>query len=226
MADLKKEVQYIKNVGPTRVKFLNKLNIFTLQDLISYFPRNYEDRGIEKKLSDCHDGEEALIKAVAITKVTEVFARRLKMYKLIVRDGQNPCTIIWYNQSYLKNVIKIGHTYNFYGKVEIKQGKYEMKSPIFDESGENKNTGKIIPIYPLTYGISQNTLRKIIENGIDEVYGNLEESLPEYILNNYKLMDINNAMKKIHFPDNKSDFIKAGYRLVFEELLSFQLHGI
>ncbi len=223
MIDLNKPVQYVKNVGPTRVKLLNKLNINTLQDLISYFPRNYEDRGIAKRLSDCQDGEDALIKGVAITKVQEIFARRLKMYKLVIRDGQTPCTIIWYNQSYLKNVIKIGHTYNFYGKVEIKLGRYEMKSPIFDESGENKNTGKIIPIYPLTYGISQNTIRKIIENGVNEAYGNLEETLPDYILEQFKLMDINNAMKKVHFPENKSDFIKARYRLVFEELLSFQL---
>ena len=223
MVDLNKPVQYIKNVGPTRVKLLNKLNINTLQDLISYFPRNYEDRGVAKRLSDCADGEEALIKGVAITKVQEIFARRLKMYKLVIRDGENPCTIIWYNQSYLKNVIKIGHTYNFYGKVEIKLGRYEMKSPIFDESGENKNTGKIIPIYPLTYGITQNTIRKIIENGVNEAYGNMEETLPDYILEKYKLMDINNSMKKVHFPENKQDFIKARYRLVFEELLSFQL---
>ena len=194
-----------------------------MQDLISYFPRNYEDRGIAKRLSDCTDGEEALIKGVAITKVQEIFARRLKMYKLVIRDGENPCTIIWYNQSYLKNVIKIGHTYNFYGKVEIKLGRYEMKSPIFDESGENKNTGKIIPIYPLTYGITQNTIRKIIENGVNEAYGNIEETLPDYILEQYKLMDINNSMKKIHFPDNKQDFIRARHRLVFEELLGFQL---
>ena len=223
MVDLNKPVQYIKNVGPTRVKLLNKLNINTLQDLISYFPRNYEDRGVAKRLSDCTDGEEALIKGVAITKVQEIFARRLKMYKLVIRDGENPCTIIWYNQSYLKNVIKIGHTYNFFGKVEIKLGRYEMKSPIFDESGENKNTGKIIPIYPLTYGITQNTIRKIIENGVNEAYGNIEETLPDYILEQYKLMDINNSMKKVHFPENKQDFIKARYRLVFEELLSFQL---
>lgn len=223
MVDLQKSVQYIKNVGPSRVKLLNKLNIHTLQDLISYFPRNYEDRGIAKKLADCKDGEEALIKATAITKVSETFARKLKIYRLIVRDGENPCTITWYNQAYLKNVFKIGHTYNFYGKIEMKMGRYEMRSPIFDESGENKNTGKIIPIYPLTYGISQNTIRKIIENGVDEVYGNLEETLPDYIMKKYNLMGLNDAIKKIHFPDNKNDFIRARYRLVFEELLGFQL---
>lgn len=223
MVDLEKSVQYVKNVGPSRVKLLNKLKINTLQDLISYFPRNYEDRGIAKKLSDCQDGEEVLIKATAITKVSETFARKLKIYKLVVKDGENPCTITWYNQSYIKNIFKIGHTYNFYGKVEKKLGRYEMKSPIFDESGENKNTGKIIPIYPLTYGISQNTIRKIIENGVSEVYGKLDETLPDYIIDRYKLMNLNDAINKIHFPDNKSDFIRARYRLVFEELLGFQL---
>ena len=223
MVDLNKQVQYVKNVGPNRVKLLNKLNINTLYDLITYFPRNYEDRGVAKRLSACQDGEEVLIKAKAITKVTEIFARKLKMYRLIVRDGETPLTITWFNQSYLKNIFKLGHTYNFYGKIEIKSGKYEMKSPIFDESGENKNTGKIIPIYPLTYGISQNTIRKIIENGINEVYENIEETLPDYILDKYKLMNINDAIKKIHFPENKSDFIRARYRLVFEELLGFQL---
>ena len=223
MVDLNKQVQYVKNVGPNRVKLLNKLNIDTIYDLITYFPRNYEDRGIAKRLLDCQDGEEVLVKGVAITKVSEIFARKLKMYKLIVRDGDTPLTITWFNQSYLKNIFKIGHTYNFYGKVEIKAGRYEMKSPIFDESGENKNTGKIIPIYPLTFGISQNTIRKIIENGINEVYGNLEETLPSYIIDNYKLMNLNDAIKKIHFPESKSDFIRARYRLVFEELLGFQL---
>ena len=78
-----------------------------------------------------------------------------------------------------------------------------MKSPIFDESGENKNTGKIIPIYPLTYGISQNTIRKIIENGVDEVYGNLDETIPDYIIEKYKLMNLSEAIKNIHFPKTK-----------------------
>ena len=223
MVDLKKQVQYVKNVGPNRVKLLNKLNINTLQDLISYFPRSYENRGISKKLINCVEGEEVLITGVAITKVSETFAGKLKIYKLMVRDGNEICTIIWYNQSYVKNLFKIGKSYNFYGKIEIKFGKYEMKSPIFEETGQNKNTGKIVPIYPLTYGITQNTIRKIIENGINEVYGNLEENIPGYILEEYKLMEVNNAIKKIHFPENKEDFAKARYRLVFEELLTFQL---
>ena len=223
MIDLNKDVKYIKNVGPNRVKILNKLNIFTLNDLITYFPRNHEDRSIPKKIADCVDGEDVLIKATAITKVIETRVRKVSIYKLVVRDGSESCTITWFNQKYLKDVFKVGHTYKFFGKIETKLGRYEMKSPVFDEDGFSKNTGKIIPIYPLSAGISQNVIRKIIENGTDEVYGNLEENIPEYIMKKYNLMGINDAIKNIHFPDNNANFIKARQRLVFEELLGFQL---
>ena len=147
----------------------------------------------------------------------------MSIYKLVVRDGSESCTITWFNQRYLKDAFKVGHTYNFYGKIETKLGRFEMKSPVFDEDGKNRNTGKIIPLYPLTSGISQNVIRKIIENGINEVYRNLEENIPDYICKRYDLMEINEAIKNIHFPKNNDNFIKARRRLVFEELLGFQL---
>ena len=223
MLDLNKEVQFVKGVGPNRVKLLNKLNIYTLKDLITYFPRNHEDRSIAKKIADCEDGETVLIKATALTKITEIRTRRLSIYRLVVSDDSSSCIITWYNQRYLKDRFKIGDTYTFFGKIENKGGTFEMKSPVFDEDGVDKNTGKIVPIYPLTYNLSQNVLRKIIEAGINEVYGNLEENLPEYIIDKYKLIDINDAYKYIHFPASNSDFIKAKKRLVFEELLALQL---
>ncbi len=223
MVDLNKEVQYIKNVGPNRVKLLNKLNIFTLGDLITYFPRNHEDRSIPKKIAETTDGEEVLIKATAITKVTEMRTRRMTIYKLVVRDDTGVCTITWFNQKYLKDKIKIGNTYHFFGKIENKLGRIEMNSPVFEEEGVEKNTGRIVPIYPSTFNLSQNMLRKVMESGINEVYGKLEETLPEYILEKYKLLEINEAIKNIHFPESNSDFIRAKNRLVFEELLGVQL---
>ncbi len=223
MVELNKEVQYVKNVGPNRVKLLNKLNIYTLQDLITYFPRTYENRGISKNISECENEEEVLITAVVIRGVNEIFARRMKIYKLIVKNDDIPITITWYNQSYLKKIFKVGDIYNFYGKIEIKNGKYEMQSPVFEQSGINKNTGRIVPIYPLTYGVTQNVLRKIIETGVKETYGHLEETLPKFILEKYKLMGLNDAIKKVHFPENADEYLKARYRLVFEELLIFQL---
>ena len=223
MVDLKKDVKYIKNVGPNRVKLLNKLNIFTLEDLITYFPRNHEDRSIPKKIAECNDGETVLIKAVTITKVSEIRTRRVTMYRLVVRDSSASCMITWYNQKYLKDKFILGHTYTFFGKIENKLGKYEMKSPVFDEEGFDKNTGKIIPIYPLTNNLSQNMIRKIIEAGIKEVYGKLEETLPDYLLQKYNLLGINDAIKFIHFPESELDFRKAKNRLIFEELITLQL---
>ena len=223
MVDLKKDVKYIKNVGPNRVKLLNKLNIFTLEDLITYFPRNHEDRSIPKKIAECNDGETVLIKAVTITKVSEIRTRRVTMYRLVVRDSSASCVLTWYNQKYLKDKFILGHTYTFFGKIENKLGKYEMKSPVFDEEGFDKNTGRIIPIYPLTNNLSQNMIRKIMEAGIKEVYGKLEETLPDYLLQKYNLLGINDAIKFIHFPESELDFRKAKSRLIFEELITLQL---
>ena len=145
------------------------------------------------------------------------------MQKLIIRDETATAEAIWFNQSYLKNMFEQGKEYGFYGRVSKKYGKIELMSPKFDEGENTKNTGRIIPIYPLTYNLSQNNLRKIMENGIKEVYGNLEETLPSYILDKYNLEKINKAIKDIHFPENFNDFNIARTRLVFEELLSVQL---
>ncbi len=111
----------------------------------------------------------------------------------------------------------------FYGKVSNKFGKIEMNAPVFDEEGISKNTGKIIPIYPLTYELSQNVIRQIIENGLKQVENELEEVLPEYIINQYNLYDINKAINSIHFPKSFNDYNLARRRLVFEELFTMQL---
>lgn len=149
--------------------------------------------------------------------------KNLTLCKLYVRDESGGCEIVWYNQGYLKNNFKPNERYKFYGKVKAGYGKYEMQSPVFETENSNKNTGKIIPIYPLTYSLTQNTLRKIMENALNEVNGKLEETLPNYIINKYHFYDINTAIKQIHFPDNFEKFKLARNRLVFEELLSMQL---
>ncbi|MBP3597511.1 MAG: ATP-dependent DNA helicase RecG [Clostridia bacterium] len=224
MVNLNKEVQFIKGVGPNRVKLLNKIGINTLEDLITYYPREHEDRSKPKYITELVDGEEALISAIPITKFSEIKIRKnLILCKLVVRDESGSCQITWYNQSYLKNFIKSNVRYKFYGKVSVKAGRIEMNSPVFDTYDSDKNTGKIIPIYPLTYSLTQNTLRKIIEEGLKEAIGNIDETMPEYIRKKYNLMDINKAIKQIHFPDNFANFNEARKRLVFEELLIMQL---
>ena len=223
MVDLNKDVKYIKGVGPNRVKLLNKLNIFTLKDLITYYPRTYENRGIAKNIIECIDGEETLICGIACGRVSEIRLKGKTMQKLIIRDETGTATITWFNQSYLKNMFEVGKEYRFYGKISNMFGKVSMTSPVFDKQGESKNTGKIIPIYPLTYNLSQNTIRKIIQNGLEEINGDLKEVLPDYILKEFNLQEINKATLNIHFPKEFNDFELARNRFIFEELLSVQL---
>lgn len=224
MLDLTKDVKYVKGVGPNRVKLLNKIGIYNLGDLITYYPRDYEDRSKPRMIQNLVNGEDSLIKAVAVSRVVEIrLKNRMCMYKLVVQDETAKCTIIWFNQSYLKNKFIIGETYYFFGKANIRMGKFEMSSPVFDDVNTKNNTGRIIPIYSSTYSLSQNTIRKIIENGLEMVDGNLEENMPEYILDNYNLLGINEATKKVHFPESFEEFKEARKRLVFEELLTMQV---
>ena len=223
--ELTDDVKFVKGVGPNRVKLLNKLNIYNLEDLITYYPREYEDRSKPKKIADTENGEECLIEGIVTSHIKEIRTHRKNMiiYKLIVRDDTDSCELVWYNQSYLKKMFRIGETYNFFGRINKRIGQTEMVSPVYDLEGNNKNTGRIIPIYPLTYSLSQNTLRHIIEEGLNQAKDKIAETLPEYILEEYKLMKLKNAMQSIHFPKELKDFGEARNRLAFEELLTMQL---
>lgn len=224
MLDLNKDVKFIKGVGPARAELLNSIGIFNLKDLITYFPRNYEDRGKPRNIAEVEDGEEALIEAICVSKMMEKRIRKnMVIYKLTVRDETGLCHITWFNQRYLKNRFKLGETYKFYGKVQKRIGFIEMNSPVFDNEDTNKNTGKIIPLYPLTYNLSQNVIRQIMENALNEIQNDLEETLPKYLLEEYNLDDINKAINDIHFPKDFAEYNKARKRLVFEELLIMQL---
>lgn len=226
MSNLNSEVQYIKGVGPNRAVLLKKLGINTLEDLITYYPRDYEDRGKPKKIAEVIDGEEILIEALVVSKMSDRRIRKnMSIQNLIVRDDTGTCIITWFNQSYLKNKFILGKKYKFYGKVSKKLGKIEMANPVFEEEEKSKNTGKIIPIYPLTFKLTQNAIRGIIESGLKIVNEEklLEETLPDYLLDYYKLENIYDAVNKIHFPEDFKAYELARKRLVFEELLSMQI---
>lgn len=224
MIDLKQNVQYIKGVGPNRVKLLNLLGIYTIEDLISYYPRAYQDRSKIKKIEELQEGEEALIEAVTLSGVSTFKLRRnMSVSKVQVQDDTGRCLITWFNQDYIKSTIHANEKYKFYGKVTKKIGQTEMTSPVFDKEGENKNTGKIIPVYPTTKKLSENAIRQAIENALMLVENELEDNLPEYIKKEYELENLETAVKQIHFPTDFNSLTEARKRLVFEELLTFQL---
>ena len=224
MIDLKQNIQYIKGIGPNRAKLFNLLGIYTVEDLINYYPRTYEDRTNIKKIEDLQDGEEALIEAVTVSGISMFKIRRnMVVSKVLVQDDTGRCLITWFNQDYIKTKIHPKEKYKFFGKVIKKSGQIEMSSPVFDEEGENKNTGKIMPVYSTTKNLSESAIRQAVKNALELINEKIEDTLPEYIKEKYNLMDLDEAVRKIHFPDTMGNIEKTRNRLVFEELLTFQL---
>ena len=220
---LKKEVKYIKGVGLKKAESLNKIGIYTVKDLIEYFPRAYDDRSIVKKLADILEGERVTVEASIVNSVYTRFLGKFKsVSKVVISDGTEQAICTWFNQPYVSNQLKIDAVYRFYGKFTRKNGGLELSSPVFDLSQCNKNTGKIIPVYPLTSDIKSSLLR----NSIDEALKNIDmipEILSDYIVKKYNLMNYDSAIRKIHFPEKIRDVEKAHRRLVFDEFLSMQL---
>lgn len=224
MIDLKQSVQYVKSVGPAKVSLLNNINIFTLEDLLTYFPRDYEDRSKTKSIADLINGEEVTIEAKVVSEINiNRIRKNMTVLKTIVEDNTGRCTITWFNQTYIKQHIKRGETYKFFGKAINEFNHFEMRNPVFDKIDSSKNTGKIMPVYPTTYKLSQTAIRQTIENALNMTKGKLEETLPDYLLKEYNLLDLQNSLEQIHFPTDAEHRMQARKRLVFEELLTMQL---
>jgi len=218
-------IKYVKGVGEARAKILSKLGIYNVSDILSWFPRDYEDRSTFRKISEASDGEEILIKASLVSDITESRPRRnLTITKVMVSDGSAFLNLTWFNQKYIANSIKTGSEYYFYGKIKRTGMLLEMHNPVVEKvDSEQKITGRILPVYPLTKGLTQNNLRKITENALNMVRGKFQEILPASLRREYKLSEVNFSYEQIHFPSSFSNLNEARKRLVFEELLLLQL---
>ena len=196
MIDLSQNVQFVKGVGPNRAALLNSLGIYTLGVLITYFPREYEDRSKVKNIAELTPGEEVTIEATVTSEVIlKKIRKNMTLLKATVEDNTGTCTLTWFNQTYVKQQIKRGQTYRFFGKVEKNLTQTEMRSPIYDEIGQQKNTGKIMPIYPSTYKLSQKAIRKAVENSLKMVESKIEETLPDYLLSEYHLEGLETSLQ-------------------------------
>lgn len=216
-------IKYIKGVGEKRLTLLNKLGIRKYEDIIEYYPRDYEDRSHITKIRDLISNENQTIIAKVVTIPTNRYIRRnLSIQSCIVKDETGDCEITWFNQTYITKNLKQGKTYLFYGKADVKYGRRSINSPQYEEIKEGgvEDKGRILPIYPLTKGISQNILRKIVENALNIKV--IDENLPEYILKENNLVNRNSAIRETHFPKKFKYLDIAKYRLIFEELLFMQ----
>jgi ATP-dependent DNA helicase RecG len=221
-----KPIKYLKGVGETRAALFQKLNIFNVEHVITHFPREYEDRSNLKPIAQLHDGEISAFEGMIASDIVVSRPRKgLTVQKLHIKDATGVITATWFNQSYLKNTFNVGEKYVFYGKIIRRYGSIQVQSPVYEKvlEGEMKNTCRIVPVYPSTARLTQNVIRSVIRNALELTADCMEEVLPRWIRNTYRLSEINYSVKNIHFPESEKDFENARYRLVFEELLLLQL---
>ena len=224
MATLNTDIRYIKGVGEARAKSLAKLGITDLRSLLSYFPRAYEDRRTYKKIADLIPGENACVCAVIAgePKLSRI-RKGLDLVKLRVVDETGALELTYFNQSYLKNTFRTGDTYVFFGRAEGTPRRPQMTNPLFEREGAHQLTGRIMPIYPLTAGISQSMLYKAIEQGLAACVDELPDILPENVRLVYQLCHTRYAYENIHFPTDDEALAAARRRLAFEELFLLAL---
>lgn len=217
--DLQDSVGMIKGVGPKKLEKLNSLNIGTVEDLLFYFPRTYEDRTTFLNLKDVQGEVKASFK-VRVTGVNRnsYIRRNMHILSFDVEDETGKGTMTFFNQPFLKNSIKISGIYNVYGKAVRERFITKISSPIAERAGENLKTGGIIPKYALKKGVTNNEIVKLIR----EVNVSLSEVLPDYLIKKYSLLSRNIAVKTMHFPDDLETLEKARKRLAFEELFLLQ----
>ncbi len=224
---LKKPVQYVKSVGESRAKLFHKLNIFTIEDLVTYFPRQYEDRTSFKKIAQLEDNESCTFEGIIASPVSENRIRKgLTLYKATIKDETGVIVATWFNQAFIKNVFKPGESYVFFGKVTRKFRTFEIQSPVYEkvvQDKELKNTCRIVPVYGATAKLTQNMIRSVIGNALEMTVGSFDETIPQWLRSRYHLSELNYCLKNIHFPQSDMDFKNARYRLVFEEFLMMQL---
>ena len=219
MADLNTDIRYIKGVGEARAKAFEKLGVFTLGDLIAYYPRRWEDRSQLYPIRDLPEGEYACCRAMIAQPPTTA---RIRSGQTLVQvravDEGGVLDVSFFHQEYRKNVLHPGETYIFYGKVEGGGVRRRMVNPLLETEGKQLLTGRIMPIYPLTAGLTQTMVAKAVRQGLDQCRDLPEDVLPDGIRQAHHLCYAGFAYENIHFPASEEALDTARRRLVFEEL--------
>jgi ATP-dependent DNA helicase RecG len=218
-------IQYVKGVGPKRAVLFKKLGVETLNDLIYFIPKRYEDRSNLKPINSLESDTYQTILCYVVDVQEEKIRNNLTLIKARVRDNTGEAIAVWFNQTYLKNILKKGTRLYLYGNIIRRFGRIEIQNPDYEiaDGDETVHTGRIIPIYPLTEGLSQKIVRGIIWNTLNQYLDKLEEFVPLEILDKYGFPDIKGAIQNIHFPDSEESLRKARERLAFEEFFLLQL---
>ncbi len=221
---IESDIQFLKGVGPHRALKLQRLNIFTVEDLLNYFPVKYEDRRTVTNICEIQEQGKYLIKVRLFEKpkYSRIKMRRT-MIKAICKDDTGFITLTFFNQDFLMDKLIVGESYYVFGSIKIAFGKLEAENPEVEFTDKDWKAMKITPVYSLTYGLTNNEITKLIRTALDTYYDEIHNILPEYIIAKYGLVSRKIALKNLHFPSDNKKYSLAKRTIAFEKLLIMQL---
>jgi len=228
-------IQYLKGIGPKRAKSFAKFGVITVEDLLYFFPRRYEDRTNLVSVSNLKLGEVQTIKVkvLSIGQHNSWRRRSFNITEVLVGDDTGRLSCVWFNQPYLGQYFKPGVELILYGKVELYGARLQMGNPEFEiipepspteeGLGEELSIGGLVPVYTLPQGFSQRSLRRLIKNVLDEYLPKISDCLPYDIRKKNGLLNLAKSLLNIHFPESLTLQKEAYTRLSFEDFFLFQL---
>ena len=223
--NFKTPVRYLSGVGEKRAEQLEKLGIRDVGGLLRHFPRAYQHRGDIKPLAEAKNGEiGAFLLTIGSAPKSARLKGRMVLTKIAAFDDTRSCTLVYFNQAYVKDVFTVGATFRFWGKVSVRAGRIELASPDYEPYYDGRPLPEFTPLYPLTKGITNKYISKIIDNALSSLsVADCDDPLPKSIRQRAKLTELDWSLRAIHRPSNYDMMDRSRRRFVFEELFNFAL---
>ena len=219
--DIESKLTDLKGIGPKRAEALGRLGLFSIRDLLFFAPREHYDLREAKKIEDLVHGEYALVKIEEIEKPKVAYplvgGRRTPLITVVVSDGTGKLRLSWFNQPYMRTAIPDVATGFVHGRVDLSHGKV-MVNASFCASAPG-----MLPVYPLTRGLGQASMRSCVKSVMKELSGNYGETLPEGLRMRHNLCQLSFALENMHFPLSPETLRIAKRRLSFENTLYFTI---
>ncbi|MEI8010862.1 MAG: ATP-dependent DNA helicase RecG [Candidatus Omnitrophota bacterium] len=220
-------IQFLKGVGPSRAKLFVQLGVRSVEDLLYLFPRRYEDRRKMSPVNTLKPGEEYTVEGSVLAKGgRRTFFNKKHVFEMEMGDDHGRIHCVWFNQSYLDKYFHVGDKVVLHGRVDLFKGRLQLVAPeyeVISRDDEHLSMGRIVPVYPLTKGMGQRYLRKLIAFALEHHAAALIDVLPPEVRARQGLGDIAASIASIHFPENESAQEKAAARISFEEFFFFQI---
>ncbi len=222
MTKLKDSVRFCKGIGQQRAELLHKLGIDTLEDLLRWFPRDYQDRSQIRDLATLEDGETACVLARVVTvPVLNHIRAGMSLVKFRIADDSGSADVVFFNQPYVKKQILSGQERYFFGKFRREGGYLQLQNPVTERKEQaGMVTGRIVPVYPLTAGITQKALQTAVAAALNSLEEPFPDLIPPGMGERYGMEPVQDAYRYIHFPETMEQAYRARQRLVFEELFT------